>query len=71
MRLTLEIIKNISFNRMLPTKLYKYQIFLSWRLFSSFADFLKILGGGIYFKFIGSFLVAARRWCRDSFSLLK
>ena len=31
-----------------PTKLYKYQIFLSWRLFLSFADSLKILGGGLF-----------------------
>ena len=54
------------------TKLYyKCQMFLWWRLFSSFADSLKVLGGGIHFKLIESFLVVERRWCRCSFSLLK
>ena len=46
-------------------------MFLWWRLFSSFADSLKVLGGGIHFKLIESFLVVERRWCRCSFSLLK
>ena len=55
-----------------PTKLYyKCQMFLWWRLFTSFADCLKVLRGGIHFKLIKSFLVVERRWCRCSFSLLK
>ena len=34
-----------------PTKLYyKCQMFLWWRLFSSFADSFKVLGCGIHFK---------------------
>ena len=44
-----------------PTKLYKYQVFLWWRFFSRFSDSLKILGGGIYFKLIGSFLYVGRQ----------
>ena len=46
-------------------------MFLLWRLFSSFADALKFLEGGIHFKLIESFLLVERRWCRCSFSLLK
>ena len=73
MRLTLEIILWLSvLIACVPTKLYyKCQMFLWWRLFSSFADSLKVLGGGIHFKLIESFLVVERRWCRCLFSLLK
>ena len=46
-------------------------MFLWWRLFSGFADSLKVLGGGIHFNLIESFLVVRRWWCRCSFSLLK
>ena len=55
-----------------PTKLYyKCQMFLWWRLFSSFADSLKVLGGGIHFKLIDSFLIEERRRYRCSVCLLK
>ena len=55
-----------------PTKLsYKCQMFLWWRLFSRFADSLKVLGGGIHFKLIESFLVVDRRRYKCSFSLHK
>ena len=46
-------------------------MFLWWRLFSNFVDSLKVLGGGIHFKLIGSFLFVEKRWCRWSFSLFK
>ena len=59
-------------NKLVPTKLYyKCQMFLWWRLFSSFADSLKVFGSGIHFKLIESLLVVERRLCRGSFSLLK
>ena len=55
-----------------PTKFYyKYQMFLWWRLFSTFGDSLKILGGRIHFKLIGFFLAVERRWYGCSFFLLK
>ena len=54
------------------TKLYyKCQMFLWWRLFSCFADSLKVLGSGIHFKLIESLLAVERRLCRCSLSLLK
>ena len=37
-------------------------MFLWWSLFSSFADSLKTLGGGIHVKLIGSFLAVEREW---------
>ena len=46
-------------------------MFLWWRLFSSFVDSLKVFGGGMHLKLIGSFLFVERRWCRWSLSLLK
>ena len=39
------------------TKFYNCQVFLWWNLFSSFVDSLKIVLGGICFKWIGSFLL--------------
>ena len=36
-----------------PRKLYKYKLLLWQRLFSNFADLIKILPYGIYFKLIG------------------
>ena len=53
-----------------PIKIYKYQMFLWWRLFSSFADSLKILEGGIHFNPFVSNALSLYLLNRKSFLML-